>query len=226
MQKPLSSMLLAIGLFLAANAAAAPITFHWSIPNADGVNNAVAFADQTVEITIEADTSQIISLGNLAGGGPGSCVLAASTMIAVGGAAPSQAITPAYFCANVNATIVGVFTSNVPNLATIYFAGDYSEAGISDYRLGSDFPRTLNSPGNTKATSSPLQLAGGGTARITAVPDEGTAFTATLGAAAGPTLGAETVPALGEFQLAALIVLMAVAGMWAKRRAAERAFLA
>ena len=209
MKKTLSPILLALGLLVAANAVAAPITFRMSVPNADGVNNLVAFANQTVEITIQADTSQITSLANLAGAGAGDCVPAISAVISVGGGAPLQAVAPVYFCATVNAVIVGIFTTNTPSLSTIYFAGDYSEAGVSDYRLASGFSPTFNSPGNTKPTSSPLHLAGNGTARITVVPDEGTIFAAIL--------GATTVPTLGEFQLAALIVLMAAAGMWASK---------
>jgi hypothetical protein len=65
-----SSMLVAIGLLLTANAAATPITFQMSAPNASGVNNLVPFTNQTVAITVLADTSQVIPLANLAGGGP------------------------------------------------------------------------------------------------------------------------------------------------------------
>lgn len=201
------SMLVAVGLLLTESAAATPITFRMSVPNASGVNNLVPFTNQTIAITVQADTSQVIPLANLAGGGPGNCVPANSTLISVGGGVALQAAPPVFFCATVTASIVGVFTTSLPTTATVYFAGNYSNAGITDFVLKSDFPLTSNVFSLTKVTSDALNLAGGGTASITVVPDEGTTFAATL----GPT----SIPALGAIELAALFVLLALAGMMA-----------
>jgi hypothetical protein len=201
------SMLVAVGLLLTANAAATPITFQMSVPNASGVNNLVPFTNQTVAITVRADTSQVIPLANLAGGGPGNCVPANSTLISVGGGVALQAAPPVYFCTTVTASIVGVFTTSLPTTATVYFAGNYSNAGITNFALASDFPLTSNVFSLTKGTSDALNLTGGGTASITVVPDEGTTFAATL----SPT----SIPTLGEIELAALFVLLALAGMMA-----------
>ena len=112
-----------------------------------------------------------------------------------------------FFCATVTASIVGVFTTSLPTTATVYFAGNYSNAGITNFVLASDFPLTSNVFSLTKVTSDALNLTGGGTASIAVVPDEGTTFAATLSPAG--------IPTLGEIELAALFVLLALAGMMA-----------
>jgi hypothetical protein len=204
------AMLAAAGLLVATSVTGAPITYRMSVPNASGVNRLVAFTNQTVVLTVLADTSRIVALADLAGAGPGACVPADSTLISVGGAPTLQAIAPMFFCATQTASIVGVFTSAQPTTATVYFAGNYSNAGITNFMLASDFPLTSNVSGLTKPTSDPLDLAGGGTASIGVVPDEGATFSASL----VPT----SVPTLGDAGLAALSVLLALAAMMASRQ--------
>jgi hypothetical protein len=154
---------------------------------------------------VQADTSRVVPLASLAGGGPGNCVRADSVLISVGGAIALQAAQPVFFCATANASIVGVFTTSPPTVATVYFAGNYSDAGITDFDLASDFPSTSNVFSLTKVTSDALNLPGGGTASITVVPDEGTTFAAALSPAG--------IPTLGQIELAGLVVLLALAGM-------------
>ena len=86
---------------------------------------------------------------------------------------------------------------------------------MTDYALASNFPPTTNVQDDTAATTTPLNLAGGGTASLTTVPLAGTTFSATLGVASSvPTL----VPTLGEVGLAALAVFLALAGLTALRK--------
>lgn len=163
----------------AFSAQAAPILFTMTVPNASGENNGVFFVNQTVTIKLQADTAQVVNAGQP----PGStladtrCVPAQSTSISVGGGAPLQAVAPVYFCSVPNAGLAGIFTSNVG----WYFIANYSDAGITDFELASNFPLTMNVPGYTSPTTVPLNLAGGGIAFISTVPPTGTTFTALVG---------------------------------------------
>ena len=80
------SMLVAMGSLLSLSAAATPITFRMSVPNASGVNNLVPFTNQTIALTVQADTSQVIPLANLTGAGarkPGGAQRRESTFVAI-----------------------------------------------------------------------------------------------------------------------------------------------
>jgi hypothetical protein len=204
------SMLVAAGLLAIGSAAATSITFRMSVPNASGENNLVPFTNQPIVLTVQADTSRVIPLANLAGEGPGNCVPADSTSISVGGAVALQAAPPVFFCATVNASIVGVFTTSPPTVATVYFAGNYTAVGITDFALASNFPSAPNVFSLTKVTSDALNLTGGGTASIAVVPDEGTTFAAALSPAG--------IPTLGVIELAGLFLLLVLAGMVAIAR--------
>jgi hypothetical protein len=189
--------LAAAGIFLAANAGAASITFQMTVPNASGVNNGVGFTNQTVSITMLADTSQVAPVAG------GNCVPVASTSIVVGGGAALQAVAPVFFCSLPNAGVVGVFTAANISPTLDYFAADYSNAGITNFLLASNFPLTTNVPGNT-ATAAPLNLAGGGTASLTAIPRTGTTFSASLGS--NISLSVPTLSPRLTLMLAALVV--------------------
>ena len=187
--------LTAAGTFLAATAGAAPITFQMTIPNASGVNNGVVFTNQTLSITLHADTSQVAPAG-----GGGDCVPATSTSIVVGGGAALQLVAPVFFCSYTNAGVVGLFTAASITPGLEYFVADYSDAGVTNFLLASKFPLTTNVPGNT-AFATTLNLAGGGTASLTAIPPTGTTFAASLGGISVPTLSPLLV-----LMLAALVV--------------------
>jgi hypothetical protein len=204
------AMLAAVGVFATTGANATPITFRMTVPDASGVNNLVAFTSRTVVLTVQADTSRVVALANLAGAGPGSCVPADSTSISVSGAVTLQAAPPVFLCATTTASIVGVFTNAQPTIATVYFAANYGNAGMTNFMLASDFPLTSNVSGLTKPSTHPLALAGGGTASITVVPEEGATFVASLAPA--------SIPAIGGAGLKALLILLALAGMTALRR--------
>lgn len=203
------------GLFVAAGAAATPFTYVLTIPNATGVNDLVPFTDQTLVITVQADTAQIIPVANYLGnsGVPGNCVPATSNSIAVGGGATVHFVAPVYFCADLHASFVGLFTDPTVPALSWYFLADYSDAGFSSYGLATDFPLTANVPTHTAITQVPLDLAGGGTASITVSPAVGTTFAAT-----SATTTATAIPTLGHVGLAALAALLVLAGMTTMRQ--------
>jgi hypothetical protein len=134
----------------------------------------------TALLTVQADTSRVVAPANLAGAGPGSCVPADSTSISVSGAVALEAAPPVFVCATTTASIVGVFTNAQPTIATVYFAANYGNAGMTNFMLASEVPLTSNVSGLTKPTTHPLALACGGTANITVVPEEVATFVASL----------------------------------------------
>jgi len=216
MKKAFAGLLAALELVFAASAGAAVITYHMTVPNASGSNNGVPFTNQTVSITIKADTSQVTPVAGIGGSpDPGNCVPALSTSISVSGGTTSQAIAPVFFCSTLDAFIAGIFTTSNAAPGTWYFIADYSNAGITDFALASSFPPTTNVPGDTAETASPLALAGGGTATLTTVPGAGTTFSANLGGAgAAPA----PVPTLQGSVLLVLAALVALGGMASFRR--------
>jgi len=193
------------GILLAANSAATPITFQMTLPNATGVNNLVSFTKQTVVVTVQADTSQVVPVASISDGAAGNCVPAISTSIAVGGGAALQAVAPTYFCSTLDTTYVGIFTTSDAAPFTWYFLADYSGAGIANYALASSFPLTPNVFGRASPTTARLNLAGGGTAALT-----GVSFFAENTFMA--TLPAISIPTLSWAGLASLAALLAFAG--------------
>jgi hypothetical protein len=212
----LFSKLATTSLLLAASVGATPITFVLTIPNATGVNNLVPFTNQTLVITVQADTTQIIPVANYLGniGLPGNCVPAMSTSISVGGGASLQAVAPMYFCADLLTSFVGIFTNPTAPALSWYFLADYRGAGITNYGLASNFPLTANFPTHTSITFIPLNLSGGGTSSITGVPAVGTTFAATI-----LTAG---IPTLSDIGLAALAALLVLAGTMTLANASRR----
>jgi hypothetical protein len=221
MNKGISAALVAfatMGAVFATSVAAAPITYRLTVPNASGANNGTPFASQTVAITVRADTALVAPVASIAGSPfPGNCVPASSTSIAVGGGAPFQATAPVFFCSTPDAFIAGIFTTPDAQGSTWYFVADYSNAGITNFALASNFPSTSNVPNDTASTTSPLNLAGGGVASIDVVPPSGTTFSASLGGGASATV-VKPVPTLNDLALMLLSALLAAAGMLAHAR--------
>jgi hypothetical protein len=198
---------------LAAGAAATPFTYVLTIPNATGMNNGVAFTDQTLIITVQADTAQIIPVANYIGtaGLPGNCVPATTNSIVVVGGATVAAVAPVFLCADLRANFVGLFTDPTVPALSWYFLANYGDAGFTNYNLAVDFPLTANVPPDAGITEVPLDLAGGGTASITVSPAVGTTFEAM-------SLTFATIPTLGPVGLAALAGLLVTAALTCLRR--------